>query len=195
MPPANLVALALTASFAAGLNTSATVATIGLLARYGLVELPPALALVADPLVIGLALFVFLVEFVLDKIPVIDLAFNAAETFIRVPAGALIAYGATASLSPSEQLAASAVGAVMALAAHGGKAAIRTGVNLSPEPFTNAFVSLAEDAFAIGLLWVATRHPFIAATIALVWIALVVVFMRWVWRGLRRLFANARQGV
>jgi len=194
MPAANLVALAIATSFSAGLNVSATLATIGLLARYGYVDLPPALVLVEDPLVIGAALVVFLFEFVLDKIPAVDLVWNALQTFIRVPAGALLAYGATAQLSPGEQLAASALGAAVALAAHAGKATLRAGVTLSPEPLTNALVSVGEDALAVGVTWFATRHPFLAATIALVWIAAVIVFIRWAWRGLLRLFAHARQG-
>jgi hypothetical protein len=192
---ANLLALAIATSFAAGLNVSATLATIGLLARFDYVDLPPALSMVESPLVIGAALFVFVFEFVLDKIPVVDLVFNAFQTFIRVPAGALLAYGATAQLSPTEQLAASLLGGVVALAAHGGKAALRTGVNMSPEPFTNAAVSIGEDAVAIGLTWFATQYPLLAAAIAVFWIVLVVVFIRWVWRALRALFSSGHPDI
>lgn len=193
MSSANLVALAIATSFAAGLNLSATVATIGLLARYGYVDLPPALGLVEDPVVIGAALVLFLFEFVFDKIPIVDLFWNALQTFVRVPAAALFAYGATAQLSPGEQLLASALGAVIALAAHSGKAALRTSVTLSPEPFTNAAVSLGEDTLAIGVTWFATQHPFLAAAIVIVWLAIVVVFIRWVWRGLEALFTGPRR--
>src|SRR5689334_4909956 len=102
-PPA-VVAFVIATSFAAGLNVSATVATVGLLVRFGLLVLPSELGFVASSWVIGAALAMFVVEFVLDKIPAVDLIWNAVQTFVRVPAGALLAYGATTQLSPEQQL-------------------------------------------------------------------------------------------
>lgn len=194
VPPAELVALAIAASFAAGLNVSATVATIGLLARFGFVSLPPGPDLVANPWVIGAALALFVVESILDKIPAVDLAWNAPQTFVRVPAGALLAYGATVQLSPRQQILAAAMGALVALAAHAGKAAVHASVNLSPEPFSNALVSLVEDVTAISVTWFATRHPYLAAAVVLFWLVVVAIFIRWVWSALFALFRNARQG-
>jgi hypothetical protein len=182
LPPPELVALVVATSFAAGLNVSATVATIGVLARAGVLVLPPALDPLASGWVIGAALALFALEFIADKTPVLDLIWNALQTFIRVPAGALLAYGATAQLSPGQQLLAAALGAVIALLAHAGKAAVHTTVTASPEPFSTVAVSLAEDALAIFLTWFATRHPFLAAAIALAFIATIAVLMRIVWR-------------
>lgn len=190
IPPAELVALVIATSFAAGLSVPATVATIGLLARAGAVELPPALDPVASWWVIGAAAALFAFEFVADKTPVLDLFWNALQTFIRVPAAAVLAYAATAQLSPGQQLAATLVGGLVALAAHGGKAALHATVNTSPEPFSNAAVGVAEDAFAIFLTWFATQYPFIAAAIAIVFVVAIVLLIRIVWRALRGLFGG-----
>ena len=195
LTPAATVAFVVATSFAAGLNVSATVATVGLMVRFGVLVLPPELSIVASSWVIGVALAMFVVEFVLDKIPAVDLIWNAAQTFIRVPAGALLAYGATTQLSPAQQLLAGALGAAVALAAHAGKAALHTSVNFSPEPFSNAMVGVAEDAVAIGLTWFAVQHPYLAAAIATSLIVVIVLAIRLVWRGLLALFKNARQGV
>jgi hypothetical protein len=188
LPPAELVALVVATSFAAGLNVSATVATIGLLSRAGALVLPPALDPIGSWWVIGAALALFALEFVADKTPFLDLIWNALQTFIRVPAGALLAYGATSQLSPGQQLLAAALGAFVALAAHAGKAAVHTSVSASPEPFSTVAVSLAEDALAIFLTWFATQHPFLAAAIAITLLVIIAVLIRVVWRALAGLF-------
>jgi hypothetical protein len=185
LPPAELVALVVATSFAAGLNASATVATIGLLSRAGVVVLPPSLEPIGTWWVIGAALAVFVVEFVADKTPYLDLVWNALQTFIRVPAGALLAYAATAQLSPGQQLLAAAIGGVVALAAHAGKAAVHTSISASPEPFSNIVVGLAEDGLAIFLTWFATQYPFLAAGIVIVFLLVILVLIRVVWRALR----------
>src|SRR6516165_1452950 len=120
-----IVGIVAGASFASGLNVYATLATLGLLARADVVTLPPALHLVESWWVIGAAIVLFVIEFFGDKIPAFDLIWNALHTFIRVPIAALLAYGATAQLSPMEQLSAAALGGGVALAAHGGKTAAR----------------------------------------------------------------------
>ena len=193
--PQELVAIVIATSFAAGLNVSATVATIGLLARYGFVLLPPGLDAISSPWIIGAALALFVIEFVADKIPGIDLIWNAIQTFVRVPAGALLAYGATAQLSPAQQAVAALVGAVVALAAHSGKAAAHAAVNASPEPLSNALLGLAEDALAIFLTWFATEHPFIAAAIVCMLLIAIVVLVRAVAGALWRLFGKRAPGV
>src|SRR5213593_4051461 len=129
-----IIAMVVGASFAAGLNVYATVATLGLLGHTGFLKLPPALDPLTSWYVIGAAAALFVVEFFADKIPAFDLIWNALHTFVRVPVAALLAYRATASLSPWEQLAAAAVGGAIALAAHGGKTAVRAAVTPSPEP-------------------------------------------------------------
>ena len=188
LPPAQLVALIVATSFAAGLNVPATVGTIGLLARFGAIDLPPALDPVASWGVIGAAAVLYVLEFIADKTPVIDLVWNGLQTFIRVPAGALLAYAAASQLSPGQQLLATMLGGFVALAAHGGKTAVHATANTSPEPFSNVAIGVAEDAFAIFLTWFATQYPFIAAAIAIAFLVTIVLLIRVVWRALRRLF-------
>ena len=192
-PREQLVAFLVAISFAAGLNLYATVATLGLLARAGLVVLPGELGLLANWWVIGLSGALFAVEFFADKIPVVDLVWNAIHTFVRVPAGALLGYGATSPLGPEWQMAAAGIGGVVALAAHGGKTAARAAVTASPEPFSNIALSAAEDAFAIVVTWFATRHPFVAAGIVITMLAATVLLARWVVRAVRGLFRARRQ--
>jgi Domain of unknown function (DUF4126) len=188
----NEIAAALVAiSFAAGLNVYATLATLGLLAHAGVLPLPPALHLLTSWWVIGASVALFLLEFLADKIPAFDLIWNALHTFIRVPVAALLAYGATSQLSPGKQLVATLVGGAIALAAHGGKTAVRAAVTPSPEPLSNIGLSLGEDALAIFLTWFATRHPYLAASVALVFLVVIILLVRWVGRALRALFRGA----
>lgn len=188
-----LIALVAGTSFAAGLNVYATVATLGLLAQGNLVTLPPALHLLGSWYVIGAALVLFVLEFVADKIPGIDLIWNALHTFIRVPVAALMAYAATAQLPVGTQLLSSALAAAVALAAHGGKMAVRAAVTPSPEPISNFALSLGEDAVAIGLTWFATHHPFAAAIVVAFLLIITVVIVRWVVTAMRSLFRGAER--
>src|SRR6476469_7447897 len=159
VPPGELFALLAAIGFAAGLNLYATVAALGLLARFGHLPLPPGLQLLESWPIIAASAVLFAIEFFADKIPAFDLIWNALHTFIRIPVAALLAYRATASLSPWEQLAATAVGGLIAFAAHGGKTAARAAVTASPEPLSNAALSLSEAGLAIFLTWFAPRHP------------------------------------
>jgi len=190
-----LVGLIVAASFAAGLNVYATVATLGLLAHAGVLDLPPALNLLASWWVIGASGLLFLVEFVADKVPAFDLFWNALQTFVRVPVAALIAYGATAQLSPEKQLLATLAGGAIALAAHGGKTAARAAVTPSPEPVSNFTLSMGEDALAIFLTWFATQHPVLASLIVLAFLIVIGVVIRWVVRALKNLFRGAEAEV
>jgi hypothetical protein len=193
IPATELLALLVATSFAAGLNLYATVATLGLLARVGLLPMPQAMAMLANWYVIGICVVLFVIEFFADKIPAFDLIWNALHTFIRVPIAALIAYHATATLSAWEQLTATLAGSLIALAAHGGKTAVRAAVSPSPEPFSNMALSFVEDALAIFLTWFATRHPYAAAFIVAVLFVVIVGLIRWVVRSLRALFLGAEK--
>ena len=193
LPANELAALLVAISFAAGLNVYATVATLGLLAHAGVLALPPALQLLASWYVIAASGLLFAVEFFADKIPAFDLIWNALHTFIRVPVAALLAYRATASLSPWEQLAAAVVGGAIALAAHGGKTAVRAAVTPSPEPLSNMTLSLGEDALAIFLTWFAVRHPYWSAAIVAVLLLVILLLTRWVVRSIRALFRGAER--
>jgi Domain of unknown function (DUF4126) len=186
-----LVAMIVAVSFAAGLNLYATLATLGLLAHAGVLPLPEALHLLASWWVIGASAALFAVEFFADKIPAFDLVWNALHTFIRVPAAALLAWRATSTLTPGEQLAVTLLGGLIALAAHGGKTAARAAVTPSPEPFSNIGLSLGEDGVSIAITWLATRHPFVAASIAAAFVFMIILLIRWVGRALGALFRNA----
>ena len=191
IPPAELFSLLAAIGFAAGLNLYATVAVLGLLARFGHLPLPPGLHLLQGWPVIAASAALFVIEFFADKIPAFDLIWNALHTFIRVPVAGLLAYQATAQLSPEHQLLATLLGGTVALIAHSGKTAVRAAVTPSPEPFSNIALSLAEDALAIALTWLATRHPYLAGTLATIFVVIIVIAIRWVIRAMRALFRGA----
>jgi len=193
LPPSELIALLVATSFAAGLNVYLTVAMLGLMGHTGALPLPASLQPLASWYVIAAAAVLFAIEFFGDKIPAFDLIWNALHTFIRVPVAAFIAYRATAALSPGEQLAATLVGGLIALAAHGGKTAARAVVTPSPEPLSNVSLSLGEDALALFLVWFAARHPYAAGTIALLLVMIVIVAVRMVVRALTALFRGAER--
>ena len=185
-----LTAFLVVVCFAAGLNLYATVVVLGLLAHAQLLALPPGLHLLESWYVLAACCVLFLIEFVADKIPVFDLLWNAMHTFVRVPVAALLAYGATAHLPDWEQLLATLLGGLIALAAHGGKTALRATVAHSPEPFSNSVLSLGEDGAVVFLLWYAARHPYAAAGIVVVALLAIAVTIRAVVRAMRRLFRN-----
>jgi hypothetical protein len=190
-----LTALLIVICFSAGLNVYATVAMLGLLARTHVVILPTSLGIVESWYVIGACAALFLVEFVGDKIPVFDLLWNALQTFVRVPVAALITFAATSQLPQWQQLMATLAGSLIALAGHGGKTAARAAVLHSPEPISNAALSLSEDAAVVFLIWFATKHPYAAATIVLVATVIIVLMIRVVVRALRNLFADAERAL
>ena len=193
IPLPELFAVLAAVAFAAGLNVYATVAALGLFARFGQVPLPPGLLLLQTWPVIIASIVLFAIEFFADKIPAFDLIWSALHTFIRVPVAGLIAYGATRQLTPSEQLLAAFLGGLIALAAHGGKTALRAAVTPSPEPFSNISLSLGEDVLAVVLTWLATRHPYTGAGIVLALIIVIVVLARLVVRALQGLFRSAER--
>jgi len=157
--------------------------------------LPPTLDLLTNWYVIGVCLVLFVVEFFADKIPAFDLVWNALHTFVRIPVAAFLAYHATSNLPLWEQMAATAGGSAIALAAHGGKIAARAAVTSSPEPFSNSALSLAEDAFVVFLIWFAAKHPYWSAAIVAVCVVVIIALIRWVIRAMRNLFMGAEQVV
>ena len=193
LPATELVATLVATSFAAGLNVYATVATLGLLARFDLLPLPDSLHLLESWWIIAASIALFVIEFFADKVPAFDLIWNALHTFVRVPVAALLAYAATSHLSPGKQLLATALGGLIALAAHGGKTAVRAAVTPSPEPISNIGLSFGEDALAIFLTWFATQHPYSAAALVIALLVVIVILMRWVLRALRALFRGAER--
>ncbi|MGA3087775.1 MAG: DUF4126 domain-containing protein [Terriglobales bacterium] len=187
----DLVGLIVAISFAAGLNVYATVATLGLLAHAGMLDLPAGLHLIASWWVIAASGVLFAIEFFADKIPAFDLFWNALHTFVRIPVAALMAYGATSQLSPEKQLLATLAGGAIALAAHGGKTAARVAVTPSPEPVSNFALSAGEDTLAVALTWFASRHPLAAGGIVVLFLVVIVLVLRCVTRALKNLFRGA----
>jgi Domain of unknown function (DUF4126) len=187
-----ILALVIAASFAAGLNVYAAVATLGLLSHAHAFQLPPALHLVESWPVIAVCILLFGLEFIADKVPVFDLLWNALSTFVKVPVAAMLSYGAAQHLSPGLQAAAAALGGLIAFVAHGGKLALRTAVTPSPEPFSNIALSLAEDMAAISITWFATRHPVLAGVIVAACLALSILAIRYILRALKRLYRQTR---
>jgi hypothetical protein len=185
--PEHVAAFLVAVCFAAGLNVYGTVAALGLVSRAGLVVLPGDLGIVQSWWVIGACLAMFAIEFVADKVPLVDLVWNVLQTFVRVPVAGLLAYGALPALDPGWQLAAGAAGSALALLAHSGKTTMRAAVSASPEPASNIGLSLAEDGAALILVWFATQYPYVAAAMVLVMLVTLTFVVRWVLRRLRKL--------
>jgi hypothetical protein len=190
--PSTIAALIVASSFAAGLNVYATVLTLGVLARLHWVALPGGLEALQHWWVIVTSGVLFAAEFVADKIPGLDLIWNALHTFIRIPVAALLAFQASSHLSPGLQLLATATGAGIALAAHGSKTAVRAAVTPSPEPVSNIALSTGEDVAAIGLSWLVTVHPWLAAVTAAVLLVFAVAAARWVVRMIRSMLRKTQ---
>ena len=171
MNPLGTVSLILGAGFSSGLNLYATVATLGLLQRFGVIHLPAHLQVLAHPLVLGIAIGLYLVEFLADKIPYFDSIWQLVHTFIRPPAAALLAFSATAAAPEAWRWGAALLAGSIALTSHGTKASARAAANLSPEPFSNWTLSFGEDLLAVWLTWFATAHPMLAILV----VAMLVV--------------------
>ncbi|MEE8517349.1 MAG: DUF4126 domain-containing protein [Alphaproteobacteria bacterium] len=184
-----IIALSMGAAWASGINLYATLATLGILGATGNIVLPPELAILANPVVIAAAGFMYCVEFFADKMPGVDTAWDSVHTFIRIPAGAVLAAGAVGDIGGAAEVAAAIVGGTLAAATHGTKAGSRVLINASPEPFTNWAASIAEDIVVIAGLWTALHHPVIFIVLLILFIALMVWLLPKIWRGIRKVFA------
>jgi hypothetical protein len=192
MNPIETLGIALGAGFSSGLNLYATVATLGLLERFGVIHLPPSLHVLAHPAVLVIAAVLYFVEFFADKIPYVDTVWDMIHTFIRPPAAALLAYSAAGAAPAQWRWAAALLAGGVALTSHGTKASARAAVNTTPEPLSNWALSLGEDVLAVWLTWMATAHP-LATTITVVALVVLSVFLlfhlfRFARRALQRLF-------
>lgn len=177
MNPIETLGLALGAGFSSGLNLYATVATLGLLQRFGIIHLPQALQVLAHPIVLGIAVALYVVEFFADKVPYVDTIWDSIHTFIRPPAAALLAYGAVGAAAPEWRWGAALLAGGVALTSHGTKASARAAVNTVPEPFSNWALSIGEDVLAVWLAWMATAHPLAAVVIVLILVAISVFLL------------------
>jgi hypothetical protein len=171
-----------------GIRLYATVATLGLLARFELVRLPGHLDYLSHWWVILLAGSLYAIEFVADKIPAIDSAWDVVHTFIRVPAGAVLAAAAFADANPGVRLAALLLGGGVALSAHGTKTAARVTANMSPEPLSNVALSLAEDGVSAGSALLMAFYPVVILVLVITFIVFSVWCVPRIMRGLGELF-------
>ncbi|MCC6403093.1 MAG: DUF4126 domain-containing protein [Fimbriimonadaceae bacterium] len=171
-------ALALGASWASGIRLYGAVATLGLLGRLGYVKLPGSMAIVENPWVLSIAGLMFLLEFVADKVPAVDSAWDAVHGFLRIPAGAVLAWSAFSDTDPAVQAIAVLLGGGLSFLAHAGKSATRLAANLSPEPFSNVALSLGEDAAAGVGLFTAAFIPAVGIGFVAVMVLLAVLIVR-----------------
>ena len=186
MSPLGTLGLALGAGFSSGLNLYATVATLGLLQRLGVLHLPQSLQVLSHPWVLGIAIALYLIEFLADKFPYFDTIWDAVHTFIRPPAAALLAFAAAGGAAPEWRWAAALLAGGVALTAHGTKASARAAVNTSPEPFSNWFLSFGEDILAVWLTWMATAHPLATTIVVAALVALSAFLVYHLFRFARR---------
>jgi hypothetical protein len=182
------LSLALGTAWTSGINLYATVTVLGLLQKFGATKLPGGLDVLDNWWIIGVAGFLYAVEFFADKIPYLDSIWDVVHTFIRVPAGAVVAYTATNQVDPSVNVVATLIGGGLAFSSHGTKAALRAGANLSPEPVSNWVLSLVEDVIAFAGAVLAVFAPFIIAGILVVFVLFFLWFFPKVYRAVKRIF-------
>ena len=185
----NQITMAMGAAWGSGINLYATILVLGISAANGAVTLPPGLEVLANPLVIGSAGLMYCVEFFADKVPGVDTGWDAIHTFVRIPAGALLAAGAMVDMGSAAEFSAALLGGAMAASTHSLKAGSRVLINTSPEPFTNWGASIGEDIAVITGVWAALNHPILFAIFLVVFILFMVWFLPKVWRGVKKVFA------
>jgi hypothetical protein len=181
-------------SFASGLNLYATVAALGLLHRFDVLQLPPSLEVLSHPAVLTVGIALYVVEFFADKIPYFDTTWDIIHTFIRPPAAAVLAYSAVGDVPEAWSLAAGLLAGGIALTSHGTKATTRAAANVSPEPLSNSVLSLGEDGLALGLTWLAATHPLITGSVVILLLALSTYLLIKLFRFARQLARRLFQG-
>jgi len=182
------LALSMGLAWASGINLYATLFTLGYLANTGNIDLPPDLQIVANPMVMGAAGLMYCIEFFADKTPGVDTGWDAIHTFIRIPAGAMLAAGAIGDLNPAVGLTAAILGGSLAVGSHATKAGSRVLINTSPEPFSNWIASVSEDVIVITGVWASINHP----VLFLIGLAGFILLMIWLlprlWMGVKKVF-------
>jgi hypothetical protein len=187
---ASIIALTMGAAWAAGINLYAAILVLGILGTTGNINLPPDLHILMDPLVLGAAGVMYAVEFFADKVPGVDNGWDALHTFIRIPAGALMAAGAVGDINPAVSLAAAILGGGIAAGTHVAKAGTRVIINTSPEPFSNIAASLTEDITVIFGLWMALQHPWFFIILIVVFLVFLVWMLPKIWRAIKTIFSR-----
>jgi len=189
----SLLALSMGVAWASGINLYAAVFMLGWMQNTGNLTLPPDLQILADPMVMIAAGFMYCVEFFADKIPGVDTGWDGLHTFIRIPAGAILAAGAAGEIAAGAELAAALVGGSIAAGSHAFKSGSRVLINTSPEPVTNWTASVAEDLAVIGGLWAALNHPLWFLLGLVLFLLLLVWLLPKLWRGIKRVFGAIRR--
>ncbi|MCI0401765.1 MAG: DUF4126 domain-containing protein [Gammaproteobacteria bacterium] len=179
-------------AWASGINLYAAVFMLGLLGSTGHIALPADLEVLTDPLVMAAAGFMYCVEFFADKTPGVDTVWDATHSFIRIPAGAVLAMGAVGETSQAAQLAALLVGGSLAAATYATKAGSRVIINTSPEPFSNWTASLIEDLVVIGGIWTALHHPWVFLALLVTFILFMIWLLPKLWIGVKTIFFHIR---
>jgi hypothetical protein len=179
--------------WASGLRLYAVLFFLGILQHAGIYVLPENLQLLAHPTVMVISGFLFLVEFLADKIPAFDSLWDALQTFIRIPGGALLAAAAVAGGDPALGIAAGLLGGAMAAGSHLTKSGGRALINTSPEPFTNWATSFSEDTLALAGLWAALKFPLIFLTLLALFILCALWLLPKLWRGVKRVLGTIRR--
>lgn len=187
------LALTMGASWASGINLYAVLLVLGFGGATGHIDLPPDLQILENPLVIAAAGFMYAVEFFADKVPGVDTSWDALHTFIRIPAGALLAAGAVGDVSPVMELAAAIVGGSLATTSHATKAGTRMLINTSPEPVSNWGASIGEDLLVLGGLWTALNHPVLFLVLLAVFILLAIWLLPKLWRLIKAILRKIGQ--
>ena len=187
------LAIAMGAGWVSGINLYAAVATLGLLGRFAHLRLPGELDVLTSWWIIGLAVALYLVEFVADKAPYVDNIWDAIHTFIRVPAGAVLAATAFGDFDRGVQVAAFLLGGGLALSAHGTKASARAAINLSPEPASNVVMSLTEDVIAVGSVLLSVFAPFILFAVIAIFLIISFLMARKIISAMKAMMSRLRR--
>ena len=189
MEAVQAISLMMGTAWASGINLYATILVLGWMGSTGQVDLPPALQVLTDPGVMFAAGLMYFVEFFADKTPGVDTGWDAIHTFIRIPAGAIMAAGAAQGLDigPAAELTAGLLGGALAATSHATKAGTRVLINTSPEPVTNWIASITEDIVVIGGLWASLHHPWLFLAALLVFLVVVAWLLPKIWRALKRI--------
>lgn len=187
-----IIALTMGVAWASGINLYAAVLVLGVLGASGNMTLPPGLELLANPLVLTAAGLMYVIEFFADKIPGVDTGWDVLSTFVRIPAGALLAANAVGDVDPAVSLAAGLLGGLVSAGTHASKAGARVLINASPEPFSNTIASLTEDAAVFAGMWLAIRHPVLFLVLFIAFVILLAWALPRLWRGVKTVYAKVR---
>lgn len=184
------LALAGGLSWASGLRLYLTVFIVGLLSRSNVINLPASLDILSNPVVLSVAGVLCVIEFLADKIPYVDSAWDSIQTFIRIPAGALLAMGAINASDPVIATITALLGGSLAAATHATKAGSRALINTSPEPVSNIVASFTEESLLISGGWLALMHPAVFVGMLGVFIVLMIWLLPKLWRGIKLILGN-----